>query len=168
MDYTNGTIPPGQTGIFSIDFTPPDGNPVSIRSNAQLEIYYGPNYPSRVFLKIDYSPNPKLSFSTKSLSLQVPNGSGPAATDQVVTLTNSGDVPVSISGINVEPGVGTSTTGDFSETSNCLGSSLAPNASCNIDVTYTDYDHGGGEAFVQIVSNATTSPDTIEVWGRVN
>ena len=81
---------------------------------------------------------------------------GGATPNQVVTLTNTGGQAMSIQRIDV--------TGDFVQTNNC-GNSLAPLASCTINMTYTPLDSGAVFGELLITSNATSSPDRIQLGG---
>jgi hypothetical protein len=78
---------------------------------------------------------------------------GFSSAQQIVTLENSGTTAVSLDGISV---VGINAA-EFSETNTC-GSSLAPNATCTIQVTATPSAMGARSASLSIVSNATNSP----------
>jgi uncharacterized repeat protein (TIGR03803 family) len=73
-----------------------------------------------------------------------------------VTLTNSGSGSLAISGIT--------TTGDFAETNNCPGS-LAANAFCGIDVTFTPTATGTRAGTLSIADNASGSPQKVSLLG---
>ena len=76
---------------------------------------------------------------------------------QVVTLTNTGNAPLLISGI-------TTSGGDFRHTSTC-GSSVAPAATCTISITFKPTQVGTRTGETRIVSNAVSSPDLIKLSG---
>lgn len=84
---------------------------------------------------------------------------GIASSSQTVTLTNTGNialtVSVSVSGTN---------PGDFGQTNNC-GSSVAAGGSCSIFVTFKPTTTGTRSAAVSIVDNAPNSPQMVPVSG---
>jgi len=75
---------------------------------------------------------------------------------QAVELINTGNVPLSITGIQV--------TGDFAQTNNC-GSSLAPSYSCVISVTFTPTATGARSGTVSVNSNSTPPVSSASVTG---
>ena len=79
---------------------------------------------------------------------------------QSVTLTNSGNVGVTISKI----GVTGSNAGDYAETNNC-GPALAVNATCQISVTFTPTGQGTRNAMLSVTDNAPGSPQSIGLTG---
>ena len=79
---------------------------------------------------------------------------------QAVTLTNSGNATLTITSITI---TGTN-SGDFTQTNAC-GSSLKPNASCTIDVTFTPTATGTRSAQVSISDNASGSPQNVSLTG---
>ena len=86
-------------------------------------------------------------------SQQVGTTSPPA----IVTVTNIGDGPLHISG--------STTTVDFSQTSDCPDQ-LSPNASCNYLVTFSPTDAGEFSGFLTITDNA--GPHSIQLYGAGN
>lgn len=78
---------------------------------------------------------------------------------QTVTLTNTGTLPMSISGITI----GGANAADFSQTNSCPSGSatLAVGASCTIAVTVTPAATGSRAASLSIAGNATNSPSTV-------
>src|SRR5258706_215171 len=85
---------------------------------------------------------------------------GIASTAQVVTLTNTGNASLSITGIKIA----STKTADFSETNTCP-SSLAANASCTISVTFKPTKTGNRSSTVKLTDNAAGSPQTVPVSG---
>lgn len=75
---------------------------------------------------------------------------------QVVTLTNTGNAPLSISRI--------STSGDFRHTTTC-GMTVAPGARCTISIVFRPTQVGSRTGQTRIVSNAASSPDLISLGG---
>ncbi len=98
---------------------------------------------------------PAVSFSTPSLGF---GGVAVGATSpaQMVTLFNTGNAPLSISGI--------STAGDFSQTSTC-GASVAAGGSCTISVTFTPSAAGSRSGTLAAADNAPGSPQSVSLTG---
>ncbi|MFG2884317.1 choice-of-anchor D domain-containing protein [Streptomyces sp. NPDC048297] len=95
------------------------------------------------------SANPaSLSYPTQALNT--------ASGAQTVTVTNTGTAAATVSGITV--------TGDFSQTSTC-GTSIAPNASCTVRVTFTPTASGTRTGDLSIASNASNGTTTVALTG---
>ena len=75
---------------------------------------------------------------------------------RTVTLTNSGDSVLHLSGI--------SSSGDYQQTSGC-GASLAPRASCAIQVTFTPASAGTRSGRLSVTDDAPGSPQTVSLTG---
>ena len=123
--YSGGTVPSGDTCTIDVTFTPTAtgtrNGSVTINDNAS-------GSPQSVKLAgTGVSTAPVASISTSSLSFggQLLNTTSAA---QPVTLSNTGNVPLTVIGI--------STSGDFGETDNC-SVSLAAGHSCTINITFT-------------------------------
>jgi len=86
---------------------------------------------------------------------------GVASSAQAVSLDNSSNGSMTISGISI---VGTNASA-FSQTSNC-GSALAGNSSCAIWVTFTPPSAGSFSATLSVADNASGSPQTIPLNGN--
>jgi hypothetical protein len=101
------------------------------------------------------SGGPAVSLSGDSLSFgsQIVFASGVA---QTVTLSNTGQTTLDISAFNA--------SGDFSQTTSCA-SSVAPEASCQINVTFKPTAAGARTGTLTIVDNAPGSPQTISLTG---
>jgi len=78
-----------------------------------------------------------------------------ASPAKVITLTNTGTEVITISALTI--------TGDFSQTNNC--SSLALNATCTINVTFTPTAINNRTGKVTITDSAPTSPQTVSLMG---
>jgi uncharacterized repeat protein (TIGR03803 family) len=85
---------------------------------------------------------------------------GIASSPQVVTLTDSGGLPLTITSIDVT-GVN---SGDFDQTNNCPAS-LAAHSSCTINVTFTPTAAGNRSAAVAVTDNAPSSPQSLPLSG---
>jgi hypothetical protein len=73
-----------------------------------------------------------------------------------VTLTNSGNQSLTISGISV--------SGDFGQTNNC-GATLAPSAACQISISFVPTATGNRGGALSINDNASDSPQTVALSG---
>jgi Beta-propeller repeat len=103
---------------------------------------------------------PAVALSGGSLGSQLV-GTGSGA--QVVSLTNSGNAPLTISSI----AVGGANSGDFTQTNTCPGSNatLGANANCIISVTFTPTVTGSRTASITVIDNAPGSPHNVTLTG---
>ena len=85
---------------------------------------------------------------------------GVASSPQNVTLTNTGNMNLTITSIQVTGTNG----GDFAQTNTC-GASVAANGSCNITVTFTPSIAGAENAAVTITDNGSNSPQNLGLTG---
>jgi hypothetical protein len=98
-----------------------------LTSSSALTQYYGPSYVFGATLVPLPSPRPSaISFSPATLTF-ANQDIGTSSNSQPVTITNFGGRPLNFSGI--------SASGDFVETSNCLGS-LVAGASCTASLSF--------------------------------
>jgi hypothetical protein len=81
---------------------------------------------------------------------------GSTGSAQTVTLTNSGNAPMTISSITA--------SGDFAQTHDC-GTSLAATASCTISATFTPTAAGSRTGALTITDNTSGSPHTVALAG---
>ncbi len=130
----------GVTYIFMVTATNNAGtSPPSAASNAVT--------PRGSALTLNLSPA-SLTFGT-----QAP---GTTSAPQTVTLTNSGNSPINITG--------TAISGEFARTSTC-GPTLAAGATCTISVTFSPTAAGARSGTLTIDSNASGSPHSIALSG---
>jgi hypothetical protein len=101
---------------------------------------------------------PVLSLGATSLTFS-PQAPGTTSSSQSITLTNSGTATLTVSGIGISGANGSS----FAQTNNCT--SLAPNASCQINVTSAPGAAGAQIASLSITDNAPGSPQTVALNG---
>jgi hypothetical protein len=85
---------------------------------------------------------------------------GSSSSPQNVTLSNAGNISLSISSIAI---TGTN-AGDFAETNTCA-SSLGAGDNCTISVTFTPTMDGTRNAAITIIDNAPGSPQTVNLTG---
>lgn len=102
---------------------------------------------------------PAVTLSGTSLNFGSQNV-GTTSSAQIVTITNSGNATLSISGIAL---AGTN-SGDFSQTSTC-GGSLSAGDSCTLTVTFKPLAVGTMSANVNISDNANNSPQSVALTG---
>ena len=84
---------------------------------------------------------------------------GTTSIPMTVTLTNTGTLSLTVSSISV---VGAANN-NFTESNNCT--TVAVNATCSINVTFAPTVAGSQSASIQIVSNAASSPDMVQLSG---
>jgi hypothetical protein len=77
---------------------------------------------------------------------------------QNVTLTNSGNADVTISGV-------TGATGEFSASGVSAGTMLTPNQTATLSVSFAPTTAGSASASISVASNATGSPTVISLSG---
>jgi hypothetical protein len=90
-------------------------------------------------------------------------GSQPVGTTsaaQTVTLTNSGNAPLSITSLAITG----NNASDFAQTNNC-GSSVGAGANCKVRVTFTPSASGSRTASIIFADNASGSPQTVSLSG---
>jgi hypothetical protein len=102
---------------------------------------------------------PAASFNSTTLTFSNQVVSTPS-TAQSVTLTNTGTVPLSITGIAVTG----ANSADFAQTNTC-GASVAASANCTISVIFTPGALGARSATVNVTDNAAGSPQAITLNG---
>jgi sugar lactone lactonase YvrE len=81
---------------------------------------------------------------------------GTTSAAQTITVTNSGNAALTITGVN--------TNGDFAA-SGCV-TSLSSGASCTLSVTFTPSVTGARRGAVMLIDNATGSPQVIRLFGN--
>ncbi|MNR71421.1 IPT/TIG domain protein [compost metagenome] len=100
---------------------------------------------------------PRLHVSESSLVFAA-TSVGMSSGVQSVTLTNTGDEPLSIAGIGTLP------SSEFG-TSNSCGASLGPQKSCEVSVLFSPTGGGAREASLVIASNDAASPAFVGLSG---
>lgn len=139
-------VPAGGTCSFYVTFTPSststEGSSVIITDNA---------YPTTQTVTLTGTGTAAVAnLSTTSLGFgsQILSAAGPS---QTVTLTNNGNLPLSINSITVTG----NNPGDFGEATTC-GNSLGEGSKCTITVTFTPSASGSRSAAVTLSDNATS------------
>ena len=82
---------------------------------------------------------------------------GSTTPSQTVLLQNTGTAPLQIGTV--------ATTGNFSETDNCAGNTLAVNATCSVQVVFTPLTFGSINGSLTVSSNASDSTVTVTLSG---
>jgi phosphatidylethanolamine-binding protein (PEBP) family uncharacterized protein len=97
------------------------------------------------------------SFTVSPTSLTFANQTvGTTSAPQTVTLNNTTANAISITSI--------ATSGDFAQTNNC-GTSLAANASCTVNVTFTPSTTGTRSGTLTMTDSDASSPQTVSLTG---
>jgi hypothetical protein len=156
----NGTLTPGGTCTITATFTP---LAVGTRSASISVIHSGNNSPNVINLTgmgvATPSPNPTFSSTNVTFGNQAVTTTSAA---QTVTLTNTGPLAMSISGI----AIGGANPGDFARAGTCnAGTSLATNGSCTIQATFAPTTTGARAGQISIASNAPGSPHVVNLSG---
>ena len=152
------TLAAGGTCSISVTFTPTAAGTraasLSVADNAASSPQSVAVSGSATAPAVGLSPA-SLTFST----LPVGTTSGV----QTVTLTNTGNAPLTISSI----GMAGANPGDFAQTNTCPtgASTLAAGASCTISVTFAPTAAGTRTASVALADNAAGSPQTVGLTG---
>ncbi|HET8910464.1 MAG TPA: choice-of-anchor D domain-containing protein [Ktedonobacteraceae bacterium] len=141
----NVTFTPSKTGAESASVTLVDSSPDSPQTLA--------------LTGTGVAASPIVSLNPTSLSFGNQNVTT-TSTAQTVTLSNTGNASLSISGISVTG----SNASDFAQTNSCPAS-LAANANCTISVTFTPSSTNARSANLSITDNASGSPQTVALSG---
>lgn len=145
------TLAAGASCSINVTFTPAA---VGTRSGSVTVTDNASGSPHGVSL-IGTGTAPIASLSPASLTFgsQVIGTTSPT---QSATLSNTGTAPLTISAITI--------TGDFAETNNC-GNSLAPGASCAINVSFTPAAVGSRSGTLMVSDNSNPSPQNLGLSG---
>lgn len=100
-------------------------------------------------------PAPGIALNTMSLTFAPEVVTVPSA-PQTVEVTNNGNATMNVTGVTI--------SGDFSETSQCTAP-VPPNGQCSITVTYTPTIATAEIGNLEISSNATITPDVVQLSG---
>jgi hypothetical protein len=147
-----GSVAAGARCTISVTFTPTAAGTrtgtITITDNAPGS--------SRIVSLAGTGMGPAVSFSASTMSA---GGAivGTTSGAHTVTLTNSGNAALTITGMTVSPS-------SFSESNTC-GSSLAAGARCAITVTFTPATAGAISGMLSIADNAPGSPHQVMLTG---
>jgi hypothetical protein len=148
VDSSGNAYVTGQTS--STDF--PTVNPLQAINKAG---YYGTAFVAM----LSPGPAPAVSFSTPALDFGSVSTTSP---QQSATLTNLGNATLSITGITV--------SGDFALVTTATscpygGGTVAPEANCTLDVTFTPTATGVRTGILTVTDNSSGSPHAIQLSG---
>jgi hypothetical protein len=105
---------------------------------------------------------PAISFSPANLNFSAPVNVGSSSGAMAITVTNSGNAPLSISLV----ALGGNNPADFSTAGvACAGASIAANTSCMVMVTFTPTGSGTRAATLAFTDNAAGSPHVVALSG---
>ncbi len=157
---TCGTsLPAGSNCTISVTFTPTG---TGTRTGTLTISDSDPSSPRTVSLSGVGTNATTVNLLPSSLSFgnQLVNTTSGA---QAVTLTNTGASPLTITSI----GITGANSGDFAQTNTCplSPSTLAPNASCTINVTFTPTATGTRTASLSVSDDGVGSPQTASLSG---
>jgi uncharacterized repeat protein (TIGR03803 family) len=117
--------------------------------NCQANWPCGEVYEVSIGAFTQFSP-PTVNFGNQTLGI--------ASNPTNVTLTNSGNQPLTISSLQITGGP------EFSQQNNCPAT-LAQNANCAISITFTPAATGAQNATITVSDNASGSPQTVSLTG---
>jgi hypothetical protein len=149
------SVAAGANCTISVTFTPAA---VGSRSASLTITDNASDSPQTVSLTGTGAQLPVVSLSPTSLAFGQVDVSSTAT--QSVTLSNLGEGPLSISSITIYSPCG----GCFAQTNNC-GSSLVAGSNCTIGVTFSPWLTGQFSGSLQIVDNASDSPQKVNLTG---
>jgi len=156
----SASVAPNATCTVSVTFTPSTigGESASLKFTDNAA-----NSPQSISMTgTGVAAAPVVSLSPTSLAFTT-QAVGTSSTAQGVTLTNTGNVTLTISGITVTG----ANSGDFSEADNCNGS-VAASAKCTINITFKPTATGTRSGSVSIADNAAGSPQTVGLTGTAS
>ena len=161
-DNCVGTLPPsGAYCTMNVTFTPSTTSPatgtititdnnLAVPSSTQIITLTGTGVTAATAVTL--SPN-SLSFANQAV--------GSVSAPQNVTITNTGNATLNITGI-------TTSNTDYEQTNTCLAvqNTLAPGQSCSVSVTFTPTASGTRPGSLSISDNAIGSPQTVALTGN--
>jgi len=151
-----GTVlPAGGHCLINVTFTP---SVVGLQNGTLAISDDGQGSPQTVPLS-GSGAEPAITISPTSLNFGIQT-LGMTSSPQGTTLTNSSQVPLIITSIQIAG----ANIGDFTQNNNCP-SSLAPQNSCQVTVTFTPTATGPRTAAVRVVDNVLGSPQTVPLSG---
>jgi len=150
-DTCGTSVPAAGTCSLSVTFTPAsDGaltGSISIRDSATGSPHVVTLSGSGFGPVATLAPTP-LTFSSVPV--------GVTSTPQTITLTNRGNVSLTISGVQI--------SGDFAQSNNCP-SNLTSSSSCTFNITFTPTSSGTRNGTLTINDSAGGSPQTVALSG---
>jgi hypothetical protein len=152
---TKAALPATTTCVIQVTFTPT----AAVASLGSITITdSGSGSPQEILVSGTGVLQPQATLSTASLGFPA-QSIGSASSSQSVTLTNTGNASLTVSGIAI--------TGDFTQANNC-GSVLSPNSTCSINVIFTPTVAGVRTGTLTITDNTGSvagSTQTVQLSG---
>jgi hypothetical protein len=106
-----------------------------------------------------FAPSPNVGLSP---GLNFGNvNDGTTSAPMTITVTNTGNSNLTVTSV----GISGANAGDFKQTNTCTSGSVAPQATCAINVTFTPSISGTENAIVTVTDNAPNSPETTTLTG---
>jgi len=143
---------------FTVTFQPSTATPES----ASLQV--SDNAPGSLqvisLAGVGVSASPSVALSPASLSFNA-IAQGQLEGPQTIQITNIGSSSLHISGI----ALGGSNPQDFSQTNNCISTTIVVNASCNINVSFTPQATGARSASITLTDDAATRVQSVLIQG---
>lgn len=134
--------------------SPPGTYPITFSTEGFSSSNYTFTYVSGTLTIVAAIPGVTLSPATLTFSSQ---GVGSTSAAQTITLTNSGNSPLTITGIAV--------SGPFAQKNTCTANAIAPTATCAISVTFSPTAGGALTGTLTLSDNASNSPQTVSLSG---
>jgi len=150
-DNCGDSVPAAGSCTLSVIFTPSAGG---VRSGSIVLQDDAAASPHTIALE-GVGSGPVAALSPTSVSFSA-IAVGTASAPQAVTLSNSGNITLNISGIQ--------TAGDYSQTNNCPAT-LVSNASCTIIVTFTPTQTGTRNGSLTVSDDSAGSPQSATLTG---
>ena len=158
---TVGSVAPGASCTITVSFTPSGQGTIT----GQVDITDNASPGSQTIALDGTGLQFGVSLSSNSMafgSVSVGTPSSPIS----VTLTNTGNQPLTVSSVTFDSAVGTPSDFSFTGTNNCVSSSpLAANATCTITAAFTPATQGNITGQVNVADNGPASPQAISLSG---
>ncbi|HTY84280.1 MAG TPA: SBBP repeat-containing protein [Silvibacterium sp.] len=151
INNCGSSVPPAGACTLSVTFTPTASGSRSGSVVLQDDAAGSPH--SIALVGVGSAAGVALSATSLTFSSQPV---GVASATQTVTLTNSGNLSLTVSNIQI--------AGDFAQTNNCPGT-IAAGSSCNINIVFTPTVTGTRNGTLTINDSAQGSPQTVSLGG---
>ena len=146
-----GSIPIEASCVVSVTFTPTAAGVLSGTITISDNLKTSP----QVIALSGVGVAPTVSMLPASVTFGV-QSMGATSPPKMVTLTDTGNVPLIVSSIAVD--------GDFAQTNNC-GNGVAAGLNCTISVTFTPTANGTRSGQLTVTDNAPDSPQSVALTG---
>jgi len=150
-DNCTGSVPAASTCTIAVRFTPTGAGVRTGAISLQDDAAGAPH----VIALTGTGTGPAATLSTQSLTFSGVSV-GSTSAPQSITLTNSGDQTLSISGLSV--------SGSFAQTNNC-SATLNPGSKCTINITFSPASSGTSNGTLTITDNAFGGSQSVSLTG---